>query len=56
MRIVYNSIKQHIKEQGSQIIFAYGFMAFAGSLLLWHIIDKIIKFSTVSSELELIFT
>ena len=56
MKILYNSIKQHIKEQEGQIIFAYCFATFAGALLLWHIVDKIIAFSAVSSELQLIFT
>ena len=56
MKILYNSIKDHIKEQGGQIIFAYCFATFASGLLLWHIVDKIIAFSSLNSELQLIFT
>jgi len=56
MKILYNSIKDHIKEQEGQMIFAYCFATFASGLLLWHIVDKIIAFSAVSSELKLIFT
>ena len=56
MRILYNSVINKIKEQTGELIFAYCFASFAGGLLLWHIIDKIITFSTVSPELQLIFT
>jgi|ETNmetMinimDraft_30_1059905.scaffolds.fasta_scaffold31993_4 hypothetical protein len=56
MRILYNKIVNHIKEQDGQMLFAYMFAAAAFGLLLWHIIDKIIAFSTISSGLQLIFT
>jgi len=56
MKILYNKIVNHIKEQEGQMLFAYMFASFAGGLLLWHIVDKIIAFSAVSSELQLIFT
>jgi hypothetical protein len=56
MKILYNSILNIVKKETSEMIFAYCFTAFAGGILLWHIIDKIITFSTVSSELQLIFT
>ncbi len=56
MKILYNSVKQHIKNQEGQMIFAYMFASFAGGLLLWHIADKIVKFSSISPQLELIFT
>ena len=56
MKTLYNSIINHIKGQEGQMLFAYMFASFAGGLLLWHIVDKIIAFSAVSSELKLIFT
>ena len=56
MKILYNKIVNHLKKQTGEMIFAYCFATFAGGLLLWHIIDKIITFSVVSAELKLIFT
>ena len=56
MKILYNIVIDHIKEQDGQMLFAYCFAAFAGGLLFWNIIDKIIAFSAVSSEFQLIFT
>ena len=56
MKTLYNSVIKHLKEQTGELIFAYCFATFAGGLLLWHIIDKIITFSVVSGELQLIFT
>lgn len=56
MKILYNKIVNHIKEQDGQMLFAYMFAAFASGLLFWNIIDKIIAFSAVSPELQLIFT
>jgi hypothetical protein len=60
MKILYNSILNIVKKQSGnqtgEMIFAYCFATFAGALLLWHIIDKIITFSVVSAELKLIFT
>jgi hypothetical protein len=56
MKTLYNSVINIVKKQDSELIFAYCFAAIASGLLLWHIVDKIIAFSVVSSELKLIFT
>jgi hypothetical protein len=56
MKILYNSILNIVKKETGELIFAYCFATFAGGLLLWHIVDKIIAFSVVSSEFKLIFT
>ena len=56
MKILYNSVIDHIKKLTGELIFAYCFMGFALTLFLWHIIDKIAKFTVVSDQFKLIFT
>jgi len=55
MKTLYNSVINIVKKQDGELIFAYCFATFAGGLLLWNIIDKIITFTVVNAELQLIF-
>ena len=56
MKILYNSVIDHIKGLTGELVFAYCFMGFALTLFAWHLIDKIAAFTVISSELQLIFT
>jgi len=56
MKILYNSVIDHLKGLTPDLVFAYFFMGFALTLFLWHIVDKIAKFTVVSDQFKLIFT
>ena len=56
MKILYNSVIDHIKNATGELIFAYCFAAFALTLFTWQLIDKIAKFTVVNDQLKFIFT
>ena len=56
MKTLYNSVINHIKGLTGELVFAYLFMGFALTMFLWHIIDKIAKFTVVNDQLIFIFT
>jgi hypothetical protein len=56
MKILYNVAINEWKQLSSELRFAYCFATFAASMLVWHIVDKIIAFTVVADELKLIFT